>query len=531
MWKAGLTDYEEFAKRLLERITTHPISFEVFADDAAEMRRQALMIAEWGDNVYVKIPVSTTAGESMAPLVRELSESGVKVNVTAVFTSAQVELLTEAVKDGAPSYISVFAGRIADAGIDPVPLMARAVDIMVAGSALGADLGVTARDPQRRPGRSGWLPHHHRDARPAQEAGPARQGPRPVLARDRADVPPRRAGRRLFSVTEMNRVCVTGGAGFIGSTLADRLRADGAEVVIVDDFRTGRREFVADLLEDPAVTLYEGDVLDESLLRRAFEGCDWVFHLQANADVRHGLERTRQDLEQNTIATATVLEAMRAQGVSKIGFSSTGSVYGEPDVFPTPENAPFPLQTSLYGASKLAGEGMIAAYAHGFGFTGLIFRFVSILGERYTHGHVFDFYCALKRDPGRLRVLGNGRQEKSYLYVQDCVSAILTAARKHESRPGEAAVYNLGRDETVVVDDSVALITEHMGLSPEIEHSGGTRGWAGDSPLIHLDCSRIEALGWNPTLTIRESIVRTLEWFDANPYAWESVVASEAAAR
>jgi transaldolase len=131
MWKAGLTDYEEFAKRLLERITTHPISFEVFADDAAEMRRQASLISSWGDNVYVKIPVTTTQGESMAPLVRELSESGVKVNVTALFTTAQVELITGAVRDGAPSYLSVFAGRIADAGIDPVPIMAHAVDIAV----------------------------------------------------------------------------------------------------------------------------------------------------------------------------------------------------------------------------------------------------------------------------------------------------------------------------------------------------------------------------------------------------------------
>jgi transaldolase len=129
MWKAGLTDYEEFAKRLLERITTHPISFEVFADDADEMRRQALLISSWGENVYVKIPVTTTHGESMAPLTRELSESGVKVNVTALFTTAQVELITAAVRDGAPSYLSVFAGRIADAGIDPVPIMARAVNI------------------------------------------------------------------------------------------------------------------------------------------------------------------------------------------------------------------------------------------------------------------------------------------------------------------------------------------------------------------------------------------------------------------
>jgi transaldolase len=132
MWKAGLTDYQEFAKRLLERITTHPISFEVFADDSCEMRRQARLIASWGENVYVKIPVTTTNGESMAPLVRELSEDGVKVNVTALFTNAQVELITSAVRDGAPSYISVFAGRIADAGVDPIPIMERAVSIMVA---------------------------------------------------------------------------------------------------------------------------------------------------------------------------------------------------------------------------------------------------------------------------------------------------------------------------------------------------------------------------------------------------------------
>jgi transaldolase len=132
MWKAGLTNYAAFAERLLERVSTHPISFEVFADDKAEIDRQARLIASWGENVYVKVPVSTTAGESLAPLVRELSESGVKVNVTALFSTAQVELITEAVKDGAPSYISVFAGRIADAGVEPAPLMQRAVDIMVA---------------------------------------------------------------------------------------------------------------------------------------------------------------------------------------------------------------------------------------------------------------------------------------------------------------------------------------------------------------------------------------------------------------
>jgi UDP-glucose 4-epimerase len=326
----------------------------------------------------------------------------------------------------------------------------------------------------------------------------------------------------------MHRACVTGGAGFIGSNLADRLRAEGAEVVIVDNFLTGRREFVERLSAQPGVTVLEGNVLDQALLERAFAGCDWVFHLQANADVRHGLEHPRKDLEQNIVATANVLEAMRAAGVSKIAFSSTGSVYGEPEVFPTPEDAPFPTQTSLYAASKLAGEGMIGAYAHGFGFTGLVFRFVSILGERYTHGHVYDFYRALKRDPARLRVLGDGRQEKSYLYVQDCVSAILTAVRAHDSRPGELGLYNLGTDETVVVNDSIAVICEHMGVTPELEYTGGRRGWAGDSPLIHLDCARIRALGWSPTLTIPDAIKRTLRWFDANPYAWQESLVPEA---
>jgi UDP-glucose 4-epimerase len=324
----------------------------------------------------------------------------------------------------------------------------------------------------------------------------------------------------------VKRVCITGGAGFIGSNLADRLSAKGIEVVLVDDFRSGRREFVADALERPGVRLVEGDVLEMSVLEDAVRGCDWVFHMQANADVRRGLEHPRRDLEQNTIATSNVLEAMRAEGVHRIAFPSTGSVYGEPDVFPTAEDAPFPIQTSLYAASKLAGEGLIAAYAAGYGFTGLIFRFVSILGERYTHGHVFDFYCALKRDPTRLRVLGDGRQEKSYLYVQDCIDAMLLAAEHHAEEPG-AHVYNLGTDETVVVDDSVAIITEHLGLSPQIEHTGGRRGWIGDSPLIHLDTTRIRQLGWQPSLTIGEALVRTLQWLTRSEYAWRDLVSGQ----
>lgn len=323
-----------------------------------------------------------------------------------------------------------------------------------------------------------------------------------------------------MSLAGVRRVLVTGGAGFIGSNLVDRLAADGHEVVVLDNLRTGRIEFLREALELPSVKLIEGDVLDTEALARAVEGCDLVVHLAANADVRHGLEHPQRDLEQNTIATSNVLEAMRAAGCTRIAFSSTGSVYGEPEVFPTPETAPFPVQTSLYAASKLSGEGMIQAYCHGYGFTGLVFRFVSILGERYTHGHVYDFYAALKRDPERLRVLGDGQQEKSYLYIGDCVEAIMTCLSAH-TEPGDTAVYNLGTDETVVVDNSIGHITAHMGLSPQLEHTGGKRGWAGDSPLILLDCAKLRSLGWTPELTIPEAIGRTLEWFDANPYVFD----------
>jgi len=314
----------------------------------------------------------------------------------------------------------------------------------------------------------------------------------------------------------MNRVLVTGGAGFIGSNVVDGLLAKRAEVVIYDNLRTGRREFLTGALAAGA-ELVVGDLLDRQRLSAAMAGCDTVIHLAANADVRHGLEHPRRDLEQNTVATSNVLEAMREQDVKRIAFSSTGSVYGEPEVFPTPETAPFPIQTSLYGASKLAGEGLISAYAIGYGMTAVIFRFVSILGERYTHGHVFDFWKALRQDPTRLRVLGDGRQEKSYLYVKDCVAGILRGLAEHEGQSG-AFIYNLGHSETVVVDDSVSQICAALGVQPEIEKTGGQRGWIGDSPLIHLDCGRIRSLGWQPQLGIKEAIGATVTWLDANPW-------------
>lgn len=312
---------------------------------------------------------------------------------------------------------------------------------------------------------------------------------------------------------------VTGGAGFIGSSLTDRLILSGHEVVVYDNFSTGRDEFLKDAAGSGRLTVVRGDVLDASALTAAMRGCDAVFHVAANADVRFGLLHPRRDLEQNVIATFNVLEAMRANGVKHIAFSSTGSIYGEPDVFPTPEDAPFPIQTSVYGASKLACEGMISAYAEGYGIRGLIFRFVSILGERYSHGHVFDFVKSLRADPNHLRVLGNGRQRKSYLYVRDCIDAILFAFEKAE---GHINIFNVGTEEYCEVNDSVRWITERMNVKPAIELTGGERGWVGDSPFIFLDCSRLRALGWKPTLSIREGVIRTVDFLQAHPWLLET---------
>jgi UDP-glucose 4-epimerase len=312
---------------------------------------------------------------------------------------------------------------------------------------------------------------------------------------------------------------VTGGAGFIGSNLVDRLVGAGHTVVAYDNFSTGQERFLSEAKRSPQFTLHQGDTLDLASLTQAMTGADFVFHLAANADVRFGTQHPRKDLEQNTLATFNVLEAMRQNGIRRLAFSSTGSIYGEPDIFPTPETAPFPVQTSLYGASKLAGEGLIEAYCAGFNFQGYIFRFVSILGERYTHGHVFDFYQRLRQNPAELSVLGNGRQRKSYLYVQDCIDAMLLATEKAQEKVN---IFNLGTDEYCEVNNSIGWITEQLGLQPKLTYTGGERGWIGDSPFIFLDCAKIRALGWRPKLTIREGILRTLAYLQANPWVLEA---------
>jgi UDP-glucose 4-epimerase len=311
------------------------------------------------------------------------------------------------------------------------------------------------------------------------------------------------------------RVAVTGAAGFIGSNLVDALLARGDEVVGIDNLGTGRREFLQDASVNESFELFELDLVDDSQrLPAALERADAVVHLAANADVRFGWNQPRRDLEQNVVATLNVLEAARSVGVRRVLFSSTGSVYGETPTIPTPEDAPFPVQTSLYGASKAAAEGYLGAYAEARELSVTVFRFVSILGPRYTHGHVIDFVSQLGRDPGSLAVLGDGTQRKSYLEVSDCVRAVMSRL-DHEP---QFEVFNLGVDSYCTVRDSIGWITRRLGVEPELKFAGGDRGWVGDNPFIFLDTARIRSTGWAPNYSIQQAVERTVDYLMANDW-------------
>lgn len=316
------------------------------------------------------------------------------------------------------------------------------------------------------------------------------------------------------------KIFVTGAAGFIGSNLVDTLLQENYSVVGFDNYSTGQKVFLKTAMENPSFQLMEGDCLDRSVLSNAMKGCDCVFHLSANADIRFGLDHPEKDLQQNTLATFNVLEAMRKNSIRKIAFSSTGSVYGDAVVIPTPEDAPFPIQTSLYGASKLAGESLIQAYCEGFQFQAFIFRFVSILGDRYTHGHIFDFYKQLLKHPEELTVLGNGNQKKSYLHVQDCIGAMLHVMREAESvqEKSRVKIYNLGTQEYCQVTDSIQWICDYLSLAPKIIFRGGSQGWIGDNPFIFLDTSKICSTGWKARYSIQQGVLSTLIWLKANQW-------------
>lgn len=309
------------------------------------------------------------------------------------------------------------------------------------------------------------------------------------------------------------KIFVTGAAGFIGSNLVDRLLSIGHYVVGYDNFSTGRKEFLKGALENFKFTLIKGDILDLNLLKKSMKNCDICFHLAANADVRFGFNHPRRDLVYNTLGTSNVLEAMRVNNVKKIIFSSTGSIYGEAKEIPTPEDCSFPIQTSLYGASKLAGEGLIQAYCEGYGMQAWIFRFVSILGERYTHGHIYDFFKTFMKKPLKVNVLGDGEQKKSYLYVGDCLDAMLVAIRNANEKIN---IFNLGTNEYWTVKESIELVKKHFKTNPKIRYEDRKRGWIGDNPFIYLDTKKIGNLGWKPKYTIKEAVEKTIKYLEDN---------------
>jgi UDP-glucose 4-epimerase len=309
---------------------------------------------------------------------------------------------------------------------------------------------------------------------------------------------------------------ITGGCGFVGSNMGNFLLSLGHQVTVFDNFSSGFKRFLNNNLK---LKIIKGDLLDTKCLMESLtEEIDFVYHFSANADVRFGFQNPKKDLEQNTIATFNLLETMRIRGIKRIGFSSTGSVYGEANIYPTPEDAPFPIQTSLYGASKIACEGLISSYCEGFEFKAYIYRFVSLLGEHYTHGHVFDFTKSLLENSSKLKVLGDGNQKKSYLNIKDCVKAMHLTEKKNINK---VDIYNIGNLEYITVKDSIKYITQQMNKCPEIFYQGGIRGWIGDSPRIQLDNKKIKLLGWIPQFSIEESVKETVIWLLRNKWVFD----------
>lgn len=304
-------------------------------------------------------------------------------------------------------------------------------------------------------------------------------------------------------------VVVTGGAGAIGSVLVRDLVAAGHPVRVLDNLSSGRRAHLADAERGGRVTFVQADLRHDARPEE-FRGAGAVWHLAANPDIRLGTRDPTTDLHHGTVATFHVLEAARRADVPRVLFSSSSVVYGLPTVFPTPEEYGPLLPQSLYGASKLAGEGLLSAYAHCYGIRAYIFRFANIIGPTMTHGVIYDFFEKIQRDPSRLEVLGDGRQSKSYLWVDDCVAAMRVAEEKsHEL----VNVFNLGTRDRVSVQEIAERVVRASGGKARIEYTGGERGWAGDVPQQLLAIDRIERLGWRPTLNASDAVDRAIAGF------------------
>ena len=297
---------------------------------------------------------------------------------------------------------------------------------------------------------------------------------------------------------------VTGGAGFIGSVLVDRLLEEGNSVTVYDDLSTGKEAFISQHFGDFNFKFVKADVLNMETLLKEVEGHESIWHLAANPDIRKGTESTRVDLEQNTLATFNVLEAARRKDVKSVVFSSTSTIYGRAKVLPTPEDYGPCLPISLYGASKLACEGLMSAYAELYGMTGHIFRFANIIGKRSTHGILYDLVDKLNRDPKTLEVLGDGKQQKSYLLVEECVDGMVFGFKNAGDKLN---YFNLGAEDQITVRRIVEILLEETGLDGvQTVYTGGESGWAGDVPRFLLSTEKMAALGWRPKHTSEEAI-------------------------
>ena len=309
------------------------------------------------------------------------------------------------------------------------------------------------------------------------------------------------------------KILVTGGAGFIGSNLVLRLLKNKKnKIIVLDNFSSG---FKKHLPKDKNLKIVNTDLLNLKKIKKFFSKVDFVYHLAANADIRFGLQHPKKDLEQNALCTFNVLEAMRYNNVKKIVFTSTAPIYGDTKIFPTPENASLANQTSLYGASKLYCEGLISSYCEGFNFQSWIFRFVSILGPKYSHGHVYDFVKQLLNNPYKLKILGDGTQKKSYLHIYDCLDAIFLSQKKSKNKIN---IFNLGAENFITVNRSAKIISKILNVKPYITYSGGNIGWIGDQPKVYLCTKKIRNFGWNNKFTIENSIIDTVNWITLNKW-------------
>jgi len=303
------------------------------------------------------------------------------------------------------------------------------------------------------------------------------------------------------------KAIVTGGAGFIGSHLVDRLINGGKEVRVIDNLSSGSREHLAQWRDDPRLELVVVDLLDKAALDGALKGCDEVYHLAANPEVNAKNASPEDHFRQNIEATYNLLEAMRHSGEQKfIAFTSSSTVYGEAETIPTREDYGPLVPISLYGASKLSCEALLTAYASMYGFRAIIYRLANVVGPRSNHGVIYDFVHKLRDSPSELEVLGDGSQSKSYLYVDDCISGIL----KGIERGNNVDIYNIGSWDRTNVLEIAETVKDVMDLSQtKIRLTGGVdggRGWRGDVKIMQLDMDELKSVGWTPKYGSAEAV-------------------------